>query len=127
VWEFESLHISTATGALPTAAVAMRNAQGERFREAAVGDGPIDALYQAIERITGVSLSLKDYEVRSVSVGEDAMGEVSVEVEQDGRPHRGVFTSTDILEASARAFLQVVNRIASRKAQAEDTSAAPAK
>jgi 2-isopropylmalate synthase len=125
VWELESLHISTATGALPTAAVAMRNAQGQRFQEAALGDGPIDALFKAIERVTGVNLTLRDYEVRSVSVGEDAMGEVAVEVEHGGRTHRGVFSSTDIIEASARAFLQVVNRIALKKSLVEEMPVDP--
>jgi 2-isopropylmalate synthase len=114
-WEMESFHISTATGALPTAAVSIKSADGERHQEAACGDGPIDALFKAIERVTGVSLTLKDYEVRSVTIGEDAMGEVSVEAEHGEQTHRGVYTSTDIIEASARAFLQVVNRIALRK------------
>jgi len=117
LWEMESFHISTATGALPTASVSLKNADGSRTQEAACGDGPIDALYKAIERITGVSLTLKDYEVKSVSVGEDAQGEVSVEVDHGERTHRGVYTSTDIIEASARAFLQVVNRIALKKGQ----------
>ena len=123
LWEIESLHISTATGALPTAAVSIKNADGQRYQEAACGDGPIDALFKAIQRVTGSSLALKSYEVRSVTVGEDAMGEVAVEVEQAGYTHRGVFTSTDIIEASARAFLQVVNRIAFKKPLAEERAA----
>jgi len=123
LWEIESLHISTATGALPTASVSLRNADGQRYQEAACGDGPIDALYKAIERVTGVSLALKNYEVRSVTVGEDAMGEVAVEVEQAGFTHRGVFSSTDIIEASARAFLQVVNRVALKKSTADEPAA----
>ena len=123
LWEIESLHISTATGALPTASVSLRNADGQRYQEAACGDGPIDALYKAIERVTGVSLALKNYEVRSVTVGEDAMGEVAVEVEQAGSTHRGVFSSTDIIEASARAFLQVVNRVALKKSTADEPAA----
>ena len=123
LWEIESLHISTATGALPTAAVSIKNADGQRYQEAACGDGPIDALFKAIQRVTGSSLALKSYEVRSVTVGEDAMGEVAVEVEQAGYTHRGVFTSTDIIEASARAFLQVVNRIALKKPLAEERAA----
>jgi 2-isopropylmalate synthase len=131
IWEIESLHISTATGALPTAAVSIKNADGQRYQEAACGDGPIDALFKAIERVTGVALTLKDYEVRSVTVGEDAMGEVSVEAEHGERTHRGVYASTDIVEASARAFLQVVNRIALQKERngngsAEDAAASAA-
>jgi 2-isopropylmalate synthase len=125
-WEMVSHHIATATGALPTASVSMRNASGEGFQEAACGDGPIDALFKAIERVTGVTLALKDYEVRSVTVGEDAMGEVSVEVEHQGNTHRGVFTSTDIIEASARAFLQVVNRVALKDARDKEPTAVAA-
>ncbi|MBN2369971.1 MAG: 2-isopropylmalate synthase [Vicinamibacteria bacterium] len=124
LWEIVSFHISTATGALPTAAVALQKSGGERFSDAAVGDGPIDALFTAIERITGVNVVLKDYEVRSVTVGEDAQGEVSVEVEHGGRSWRGQATSTDILEASARAFLLAVNRIALRNAGSEAAVAA---
>ena len=104
----------------------MRNASGEGFQEAACGDGPIDALFKAIERVTGVTLALKDYEVRRVTVGEDAMGEVSVEVEHQGNTHRGVFTSTDIIEASARAFLQVVNRVALKDARDKEPTAVAA-
>jgi 2-isopropylmalate synthase len=124
LWEIVSLHISTATGALPTAAVALHRISGERLSEAAVGDGPIDALFKAIERITGINVTLKDYEVRSVTLGEDAQGEVSVEAEHDGRTLRGQGTSTDIIEASARAFLNVVNRIALRKSGSEQPATA---
>jgi 2-isopropylmalate synthase len=126
LWEIVSLHISTATGALPTAAIALQKTDGTRVSEAAVGDGPIDALFKAIERITGVNATLKDYEVRSVTVGEDAQGEVSVEVEHGDRTLRGQATSTDIIEASARAFLNVVNRIALHKSGSEEPAAASA-
>jgi 2-isopropylmalate synthase len=126
LWEILSLHISTATGALPTAAVALQKSSGGRISEAAVGDGPIDALFTAIERITGVNVVLKDYAVRSVTLGEDAQGEVSVEVEHNGRTLRGQATSTDIIEASARAFLHTVNRISLRKSAGDESTVAAA-
>jgi 2-isopropylmalate synthase len=73
----------------------------------------VDAVYRTIERITGITnVQLRDYQVRSVTVGEDAQGEVRVEVEHEGRLRRGQAVSTDILEASALAFLQAINRLA---------------
>ena len=75
------------------------------------GDGPIDAVFQAIERITGVNVVLQDYRLRSVTIGEDAQGEANVEVEHEGRTLTGRAVSTDVIEASAMAFLQVINRV----------------
>ena len=82
-----------------------------------LGDGPIDAVFKAIEQITGIEVELRDYRVRSVTVGEDAQGEAHIEAEYNGRVVNGRAVSTDIIEASALAFLQVINRIALRKAQ----------
>ncbi|MCU0241763.1 MAG: 2-isopropylmalate synthase [Vicinamibacteria bacterium] len=122
VWSLEALHITTGIGTLPTAAVSLNKADGVRFQEAAVGDGPVDAMVKAIERATGVGVVLRDYQVRSVSMGEDAQGEVSIEVEHDDRMYRAQATSTDIIEASARAFVNVVNRIAARQQVREEAS-----
>ena len=96
---------------MPTAAVRLRDEDGTEHQDAALGDGPIDAVFKAIERITGFHGKLCDYSVRSVTVGKDAQGEVSIEVKHDGRTHRGRGLSTDIIEASAKAFLDVVNRV----------------
>jgi 2-isopropylmalate synthase len=86
-------------------------------RHAVIGDGPIDAVFKAIEHLTGIDLTLRDYRLRSVRVGEDAQGEAHVEAEYDGRVINGRGVSTDIIEASALAFLQVINRIALRQQQ----------
>ena len=75
---------------------------GRIVRDAACGDGPVDAVFKAIERITGIEVKLRDYSVRSVTVGEDAQGEAHVEAEYNGRRQRGRAVSTDIIEASAR-------------------------
>jgi 2-isopropylmalate synthase len=116
LWTLESFHISAGTGTLPVAAVALRHADGNKVEDAACGDGPVDAVFKTIERITGITtVQLRDYQVRSVTVGEDAQGEVRVEVEHDGRFKRGQAVSTDILEASALAFLQAINRLALRQ------------
>jgi 2-isopropylmalate synthase len=119
LWQLLSLHTSAGTGTLPTAAVCMQHADGRKIQDAACGDGPIDAVFKTIERVAGINVRLRDYQVRSVTKGEDAQGEASVEVEHNGRLHRGRAVSTDIIEASARAFLQVINRIAARREQAK--------
>jgi 2-isopropylmalate synthase len=111
-WELEALSTTSGTGTLPCASVALRAASGERVQEVAAGDGPVDAVYRAIEKVTGVQVKLRDYQVSSVSTGEDAQGEVSIEVEHPTGVYRGRALSTDIIEGSARAFLDVVNRIA---------------
>jgi 2-isopropylmalate synthase len=69
-------------------------------------------VFKAIEQITGVQVKLRDYRIASVTTGEDAQGEVSLEVEHESGVYRGRALSTDIIEGSARAFLDVVNRIA---------------
>ncbi len=115
LWTLENFHSSGGTGVLPMAAVRLRNADGRRFEDAATGDGPVDAVFKTIERITGIPAQLRDYQVRSVTVGEDAQGEVRVEVEHDGRLQRGQAVSTDIVEASALAFVQAINRLATRR------------
>jgi 2-isopropylmalate synthase len=115
LWTLESFHCSDSSGSMPVAAVCLSHIDGHQVSDAATGDGPIDAMFTAIERITGIKGKFRDYSVRSVSVGEDAQGEARVEVELNGRVVRGQAVSTDIIEASALAFLQAVNRLAMRK------------
>ncbi len=129
LWTLESFHTNGGTGTIPTAAVCLRHQDGRRVQDAACGDGPVDAVFQTIERITGIPVNLKDFQVRSVSVGEDAQGEARIEAEHLGRIVRGHGVSTDIMEASAQAFLQVINRIAvrpTREAPAQVETAAVA-
>jgi 2-isopropylmalate synthase len=116
VWVLEAVTCNAGSATIPSAAVALWHQDGTIVREASLGDGPVDAVFKAIERITGIELQLKDYRVRSVSVGEDAQGEASVEALYSGKSLSGRAVSTDIIEASALAFLQVINRICHRKA-----------
>ena len=111
-WELVALSTTSGTGTLPAASIALQKNDGSRFQEACGGDGPVDAVFKAIERITGISARLRDYQIQSVTVGEDAQGEVSLEVEHPTGVYRGRALSTDIIEGSARAYLDVVNRIA---------------
>jgi 2-isopropylmalate synthase len=111
-WELVALSTTSGTGTLPAASIALQKSDGTRHQEAAGGDGPVDAVFKAIERITGISVKLRDYQIQSVTVGEDAQGEVVLEVEHATGVYRGRALSTDIIEGSARAYLDVVNRIA---------------
>ena len=115
LWTLESFHSAAGTGSLPVAAVSLKHADGHKIEDAACGDGPVDAIFKTIERITGLSVQLRDYQVRSVTVGEDAQGEAHVEVEHEGQVIQGRAISTDVIEASARAYLQALNRLATRK------------
>jgi 2-isopropylmalate synthase len=116
LWTLEAVTCNAGSATIPSAAVCLWHQDGTILRDASLGDGPIDAVFKAIERITGIEVQLKDYRVRSVSVGEDAQGEASVEAIHNNRSISGRAVSTDIIEASALAFLQVINRIALRKA-----------
>ena len=99
------------TGTIPTASVRLIRAdKNEPINDAGTGDGPIDAMLKTVDRITGIKGALNDYSVASVSRGKDAIGEVSVRVEFDGRIVTGKGVSTDIIEASALAYLNALNR-----------------
>uniref|UniRef100_A0A7C2PCL6 2-isopropylmalate synthase n=1 Tax=Schlesneria paludicola TaxID=360056 RepID=A0A7C2PCL6_9PLAN len=110
-WHLERVHIAAGTGTIPTATVELRDGSSEStVCDAAIGDGPINAVCKAIDRVLGVSATLKDFQVRSVSGGTDAQGEVLVEVICSGRRYHGKAVSTDIIEASAQAYLKALNK-----------------
>ncbi len=110
-WNFEAYRVSTGSGQTPQVWLRLRRGEQMVETELADGDGPIDAVFLAVEKLTGLSLVCKDFRVHSVSVGKDAQAEVSVEVEYQNRLYRGRGLSTDTVEASARAFLNAINRI----------------
>jgi 2-isopropylmalate synthase len=110
IWTLEAVTCNGGSGTVPSAAVVLWHKDGSLHREAGTGDGPIDAIFKTIEHVTGIDLKLRDFSVRSVTADEDAQGEAQVEAEHNGRTLRGRAISTDIIEASAQAFLQVVNR-----------------
>jgi 2-isopropylmalate synthase len=91
--------------------VTLTDSNGDKLTDASIGDGPVDAIYSAIQRLSGVKASLVDYRIRAVSKGKDAQGEVQIELEHSGRKFRGRGLSTDILEASALAYLAAINRL----------------
>jgi len=123
VWILEGLQVTAGSNAIPTATVTLKDTNGESVTDASVGEGPVDAIYSAIQRMTGVSCKLLDYRIRAVTRGKDAQGEVQIEIDHNGRILRGRGLSTDILEASALAYIAAINRL--RSANARDQRVHP--
>ena len=113
-YQLDYMSTTSGTGIVPTATVRLKK-EDEVFQEASVGDGPVDAAYRAMDKITGLKPNLKDYALHSVSSGTDAQGEVVVRVEDKGLVVSGKGTSTDIVEASAKAYLNALNKIISSR------------
>jgi 2-isopropylmalate synthase len=114
-WALEYLHVTSGNQTVPTATVRLRKpgrkAGAEIHQDAALGDGPVDAALKAIDRLTKTSGTLMDYSLRAVSQGKDAVGEVTLKVDfGDKELVTGKGASTDVIEASARAYLNAVNR-----------------
>ena len=114
-WVLQSLDTRTRTDQPAEATVVLIDETGAQASAAASGDGPVAAAFQALEEITGVDLVLKNFELHSATIGEDAQGEVTVTVEHEGNAYRGNGTSVDIVEAGSRACLEVINRILRRR------------
>jgi 2-isopropylmalate synthase len=106
----EDLEIASGSRRIPQARVQVRMGK-KAFTATARGDGPVDATYKAIDRITGVCPKLLDYGLKAITAGKDAQGEVTVRVAKNGREVSGRGASTDIIEASALAYLAAVNRL----------------
>ncbi|MEL7448069.1 MAG: 2-isopropylmalate synthase [Pseudomonadota bacterium] len=114
-WSIEALHTTSASDAKSSAQVRLSHTNGDVAEGSARGNGPVEAAFCAIEEAVDLKPRLEAFDVHSVSVGEDAQGEVSVTLEYDGKTFRGQGVRTDIIEAGARAFLQAINRIESHR------------
>jgi 2-isopropylmalate synthase len=112
IWHLEYLHIYSGTSAIPTATVRLRG-RGETREAAAIGDGPVDAVCKAIAQVTGSAARLERYEIRAVTSGTEALGEVTAQLEENGLRVVGRGASTDVIEASAKAYVDGLNRLAS--------------
>jgi 2-isopropylmalate synthase len=109
-WKLTNFHTSAGTGAIPTATIELVEEGNPPVRDAAIGDGPIDAVFNALDRVTGISPRLQNYQVRSLTVGKEAQGEVLVEIVHNNHVFHGKAASTDIIEASAQAYLKALNK-----------------
>jgi 2-isopropylmalate synthase len=114
IYELKYFHVSTGNSLLPTATVKLEK-DGQIYDDAACGDGPVDAIFHAINRITGVKVKLSDYYIRALTRGKDAQGEAFVEIKENGCSFIGKSISTDTLEASTKAYLKAINKMLIQK------------
>jgi len=113
-YRLDYLNITSGNRTVPTATV--RLIKDEKvLQDASTGDGPVDAAYKTIDRITKLKCRLLDFALRSVTSGKDALGEVIVRLRSGSTETTGRGTSTDIIEASAKAYLSAVNRLLAAK------------
>src|SRR5690606_32462293 len=123
-WFLEDLNVATGNGAgAASVRIKLAHADGRKIDQAMTADGPVDAIVKAIDHATNTHVQVRKFEVHSVTVGEDALGEALLTVEHNGRSYRGVGVSTNILEAAARAYLEVINRIETTRASTERNGA----
>lgn len=113
VWALESYEVTSGTNRTPKVSLKIRKGDELKMTEQECGDGPVDAIFLAIEQLTDMDVVCNDYRVHSVTVGKDAQGEVTVQLEYEGNLYRGRGVSTDSVEAAAKAFLNAINRIVS--------------
>jgi 2-isopropylmalate synthase len=109
-YSLDFLEVESGTEKTPRCKVRIKKDGQERSSEA-TGDGPVDAAYRAIERAVGIEARLLDYHIEAVTSGKDALGRVNVTIAAGGKTAKGTGASTDIIIASARAFLNAANRV----------------
>ena len=110
IYELEYFHISSGNSTIATSTVRLKK-DDMLIQEAACGDGPIDATFKAIERAAGLKINLKDFYLRAVTSGTDALGEVTVKIGRNGDIYVGRGISTDVIEASAKGYVNAINKM----------------
>ena len=118
VYHLGQLQVTCGDSGIPTASVRLIGPEGQVLADAALGTGPIDAVYKVINRIVDVPNKLTEFTVKSVTEGIDAIGEVLIRIESEGVTYTGRGADTDIIVASAKAYINALNRLlAARKAR----------
>lgn len=110
-YQLEFVQVSCGDHARPTATVTVRTPSGEELTDAAIGTGPVDAVYRAINRVVQIPNRLIEYSVQSVTAGIDAIGEVTIRLQHEDRIYSGHAANTDIIVASAQAYMNALNRL----------------
>ncbi|WP_027417747.1 2-isopropylmalate synthase [Aneurinibacillus terranovensis] len=111
MYRLENLQLSYGNNSIPTASVRVQTSRGDVLEEAACGNGSVDSIYKALDRVTNEEVELEDYKIVSITHGRDALGEVYVRLKQGSLIVQGRGISTDVLEASAKAYLSAINKI----------------
>lgn len=110
-WRLDMVQVSAGDHSTPTATLRLVDPQGNIKTDAATGTGPVDAVYRAMNRITNLTPSLTEFSVKSVTEGIDAQGEVTIRIEEAGHIYTGRASDTDIIVASAKAYMSALNRM----------------
>lgn len=110
-YQLSSIQVQYGTNQIPTAVVVLTDGQGNEIQEAATGSGSVEALYNTLERCFQTDVTLLDYRIESVSGGRDALAQVFVKVRANEIETSGRGTAQDVLEASAKAYINAVNRV----------------
>ena len=111
IYHLDLVNVSCGNHSISTATVRLIGPQGEVLADAAMGTGPVDAVYKAIDRLVGIQNNLIEFTVNSVTEGIDAIGEVLVRIESNEITYSGRGADTDIIVASAKAYMNAVNRL----------------
>jgi 2-isopropylmalate synthase len=114
-YHLDRIQVSCGDRGIPTASVRLIDPDGQTLADAALGTGPVDAVCKAINRLIGVPNELTEFSVKSVTEGIDAIGEVLIRIESDGITYTGRGADTDIIVASARAYINALNRLLAAK------------
>jgi len=115
VYHLDRVQVSCGDRGIPTASVVLIAPDGQVLADAALGAGPVDAVYKAINRIVHVTNDLTEFTVKSVTEGIDAIGEVLIRIESEGITYTGRGADTDIIVASAKAYTNALNRLLAAK------------
>jgi 2-isopropylmalate synthase len=121
-YALDAIQVVTGTNAVPTATVRLVKGD-QRIEESGSGDGPVDATFKTIDRMTGARAELADFSLRAVTKGREALGEATVVVRAGGHSVTGRGSSTDIIEASARAYVDAINKVLSSGAAGAEVAA----
>ena len=111
LFKLELVQVSCGDGSRPTATVTIRTPDGTELTDAAIGTGPVDAIYKAINRVVDLPNDLVEFSVQSVTAGIDAIGEVTIRLRHENKTYSGHAANTDIIVASARAYIKALNRL----------------
>ena len=110
IYKLSHVQVSTGDHEVPTATVKIISPEGDEIIDAATGTGPVDAVYRAINRVIGVENRLTEFRVDAVTEGIDALGDVTIRIERNSDVFVGRGSDTDIIVASAKAYMNALNR-----------------
>lgn len=124
IFTLDRIQVTCGDHAQPTATVTIRKPNGEELSDAAIGTGPVDAVYKAINRVIDVPNKLIEFSVQSVTGGIDAIGEVTIRLKYQDYTYSGYAANTDIIVASAQAYINALNRLYTARTKLEAAAAA---